>query len=148
MHADISLAERASLSDAVRLLAAQLAEHAITLDDDAITRGVAGLLEDPRRGCILLARAAGQPVGLACLSFIWTLEHGGFSVWLDELYVVPHLRSQGLGQKLVHAVIAHARSLGAAAIDLEVDEDHARAAHLYAREGFTPHRRARWVRPL
>jgi ribosomal protein S18 acetylase RimI-like enzyme len=49
---------------------------------------------------------------------------------------------------MLAAVIDGARAAGCAAIDLEVDRDHARAAHLYARSGFTSLPRARWVRLL
>jgi ribosomal protein S18 acetylase RimI-like enzyme len=41
-----------------------------------------------------------------------------------------------------------ARELGCAAMDLEVDSEHARAAHLYGRDGFEKLHRERWVRRL
>ncbi|HLK36072.1 MAG TPA: GNAT family N-acetyltransferase, partial [Polyangiaceae bacterium] len=88
------------------------------------------------------------PVGLAYLAYTWTLEHGGQSAWLDELYVVPGERSRGVGTALLRAALDHAARRGCRAVDLEVEAAHARAARLYAREGFRPHHRARWYRRL
>jgi ribosomal protein S18 acetylase RimI-like enzyme len=135
------------LADVAQLLTAQFQEHAITLDSSALNNAVRGAIEDPARGAFLVAREP-SPVGVAYLAFTWTLEHGGRSAWLEELYVVPAMRSRGVGSRLLREAMAHARAAGAVAIDLEVDEDHARAAHLYAREGFHPHRRARWFARL
>src|SRR5512147_2640946 len=135
------------VTDVARLLAAQFQEHAISLDSGALETAIRGAIEDPARGTFLLARDAG-PVGVAYLAFTWTLEHGGRSAWLEELYVVPAMRSRGIGTRLLREVMAHARATGAAAIDLEVDADHGRAAHLCGREGFLPHRRARWFARL
>jgi GNAT superfamily N-acetyltransferase len=112
-------------------------------------KAVRGMLEDPRRGTLFLARQEAQrAVGMACLSYTWTLELGGLSAWLDELYVEPTLRGAGVGRALLTAAIAHARSVGAAAVDLEVVEGHERAARLYEREGFERRFRTRWALTL
>jgi ribosomal protein S18 acetylase RimI-like enzyme len=129
------------------LLAAQFAEHAIDLGGEALRAAIAGVLEVPSRGTFLLARAE-APIGLAYLGYTWTLEHGGKTAWLEELYVVPEARDRGVGTRLLRAAIDRARADGCAAMDLEIEADHARAAHLYAREGFRAHARARWMRPL
>jgi GNAT superfamily N-acetyltransferase len=103
------------------------------------------MLGEPRLGFILLARE-GAAVGVAWVSTTWSLEHGGLTAWLEELYVVPERRSSGIGRALLLDVIERTRKLGCAAIDLEVDVEHARAEHLYQREGFSRLPRARWVR--
>lgn len=148
MTPSISLATHTDLAPIVRLLGAQLAEHDIPATTEGLEKAVGGMLEDPRRGDILLARDGARTVGLAVLSYTWTLEHGGLSAWLDELYVEPELRSNGIGRALLLRAIDHARAQGAAAIDLEVVEGHERAANLYVREGFQRRHRARWMRPL
>src|SRR5258708_29578193 len=98
----------------------------------------------PEHGALLLALDSGVPVGLAALSYTWTLEHGGLVAWLDELYVVPERRGQGLGTALLVAARKVATDAGCAAIELEVDATHRRAENLYHRAGFEPLRRARW----
>jgi GNAT superfamily N-acetyltransferase len=128
----------------VALLARQLAEHDIPLAPGVLESAVRAILEDATKGTILLARRFEKSVGVACLARTFTLEHGGYVWWLDELYVVPELRSQGIGKALLDRAIALAREAGVAAIELEVETDHARAARLYEREGFRPLARARW----
>ena len=68
--------------------------------------------------------------------------------WLEELYVVPEHRDRGAGTALLHAVKGMCRSLGCAAIDLEIEEAQDRVRSLYQREGFEAHTRTRWVRKL
>jgi GNAT superfamily N-acetyltransferase len=87
-------------------------------------------------------------VGVAYVSFQWSLEHGGKAAWLEELYVLPDLRGGGLGTALLQAALDQAREEECAAVDLEVDGDHRRAETLYRRHGFEPLERARWVRRL
>jgi GNAT superfamily N-acetyltransferase len=106
------------------------------------------LIEDHKLGRILTARLGGELVGVAVISFLWTLEHGGPAAWLDEVYVEPSRRGGGIGRKLVEAAMQVARDSGCIALDLEVDAGHEAAERLYERMGFRRHRRVRWVRML
>ena len=136
-------------STVVDLLERQLAEHEIPISTKALVAAIDGVLEDQRRGIFLLAKhASEEAVGVAYVSFTWSLEHGGKSAWLEELYVLPEWRSRGIGGAMLAAVLDAARVRGCAAVDLEVESTHARAANLYARSGFTRHARTRWVRRL
>jgi GNAT superfamily N-acetyltransferase len=132
----------------MNLLRAQLYEHAIEIQTPELAAAIAGVLERPARGTLWLATLQEIPIGVAYLSFTWTLEHGGKTAWLEELYVVPTHRGKGIGRALHTAVCDHAAAQGCAAVDLEVDAAHQRAAHLYAREGFHRLDRTRWVRVL
>lgn len=144
----IELAGAADRDDLLELLARQFAELEIPLPAPKLASGVEGALADRRRGSFLLGREAGTPIGVAYLNFQWSLEHGGPSAWLEELFVVPERRGTGIGGRLLAAACAHARERGCAAVDLEVEEAHPRAARLYEREGFLRHRRDRWVKRL
>ena len=132
----------------VQLLAAQLAEHRIDTANTAIIAAVDGIMTDGRRGFLLVAKDASAVVGVAYVSFTWTVEHGGKSCWLEELYVVPDRRERGIGATLLASVLERAKADGCAAVDLEVDREHDRAINLYSRHGFRSLSRARWVRFL
>ena len=144
--ATIGTAEAAEAGAVARLLTRQLAEHDLPADADRVTRAVDGILADDRVGFLLVARRGDEVVGVSYVAMIWSLEHGGPSSWLEELYVLPAWRGQGVGASLLRASLAQARERGCLMMDLEVTEDHARAAHLYAREGFVALPRGRWVR--
>jgi GNAT superfamily N-acetyltransferase len=146
-----ALIRRAGLEHAAgicRLLGVQLAEHHIDISSDALASSVAGVLDVPTRGFFLVAIRDGVCVGVAYVSFIWALEHGGQAGWLEELYVVPEHRTGGIGTQLLEAVIAAALAAGCAALDLEIDSDHERVRSLYARHGFTALPRSRVVKKL
>ena len=132
----------------IDLLIAQLSEHAIDTPRAAVCRAIDGMLANDSRGFVLIARRGPRVAGVAYVAFTWTLEHGGKSAWLEEFYVVPAQRNQGIGAALLSVALQRARAAGCAAVDLEVDRAHARAAHLYTRAGFTPLTRERWVRSL
>ena len=149
MH--ITVASRADHAALQSLLAAQLAEHDLPHTPERLAPAIDGVLADERRGLFLVARLdehGEQIVGVAYMSFIWSIEHGGQAAWLDELYVLPAHRNGGVGRALVEAVLERAVGHGCVAVDLEVDTSHARAARLYQRLGFSPHQRARWWRSL
>jgi GNAT superfamily N-acetyltransferase len=102
---------------------------------------------DANLGAVLLA-CDPEPVGIAVLSYTWTLEHGGPVAWLDELFVLPERRNRGVGLALLKRALEVASRAGRRAIDLEVDEQHARAEHMYEREGFRKLLRNRWSKTL
>jgi GNAT superfamily N-acetyltransferase len=144
----ISPAQGQDLADVIDLLVAQMAEHDIDIPRAGVEAAVRGMLGDPRRGTILVHRDEGRVTGLAFVSFTWSLEHGGLTSWLEELYVLPALRERGIGTQLLAAAMDAARAAGCAAVDLEVDVEHRRAARLYERHGFRALPRSRWVRKL
>jgi len=146
--AEIRQATPADREPLLRLLLAQLGEHDIDTPAVAIGTAVDGILRDPNRGRLLVATVGGTPVGVAALSFMWPIEHGGRSAWLEELYVEPPHRGHGIGRALLRAACDLAAACGAVAVDLEIDAGHQRAARLYEAEGFRPLPRARWVRRL
>lgn len=146
------LIERASLSDQgslFELVQKQFVEHEIEYSHEVLLAAIEGILKDKSLGLFLTAREAqGLLVGFAAISFAWTLEHGGKSAWLDELYVLPEYREKGLGSLLMDRVFSEAKKEGCLVIDLEVEEDHRRAERLYRRQGFEKLERSRWVRYL
>jgi GNAT superfamily N-acetyltransferase len=133
-------------ADICRLLARQLAEHHVDISAHLLAHAIDGVLDVPARGFFLVARRTGECIGVAFVSFIWTLEHGGHSAWLEELYVDPGHRAGGVGTQLLQATIAAAEAAGCAALDLEIDQDHERVRPLYERHGFKALPRSRVVR--
>jgi len=148
MAAAIRKATAGDAAELQRLLSVQLAEHHIHIDGQRLAAAIQGVLADPARGFFLVAGEAGRCTGVAYVSFIWALEHGGRAAWLEELYVEPPQRQGGLGTRLLEAVLAECRAEGCAALDLEIDADHERVWSLYQRHGFKPLPRRRIVRTL
>lgn len=90
-----------------------------------------------REGEMTVLLAGDGPDGLALLRFrpsVWTEQQ---EVYLQELYVVPHLRGRGIGQALMEATIATCRTRDAAWIELNTGESDVAARALYRKLGFT-----------
>ena len=65
---------------------------------------------------------------------IWTGEPDAY---LQELYVAPERRGEGLGRELLEAAMELARASGATHIDLGTSEGDVAARGLYESSGFT-----------
>ena len=143
--------EKANLEDQdmlIDLLVHQFEEHAMEGSQQGLAWAIAQVVRNENYGFFLLAKTADLALGVANVAFSWTLEHGGKSAWLDELYVLPEHRGRGIGTALLKEAIAEARRSDCAAVDLEVDQNHRRAEDLYQREGFEPLFRSRWVKKI
>lgn len=77
------------------------------------------------------------PLGLALLRFRPSLWADGGEAHLQELYVVPARRGEGLGRALLEATMDAAREAGATGIDLNTGETDTAARALYESAGFT-----------
>ncbi len=90
-----------------------------------------------REGEMTVLLAGDGPNGLALLRFrpsVWTEQQ---EAYLQELYVVPDLRGQGIGEALMKEVLATCRAHDAAWIELNTGETDVAARGLYRKLGFT-----------
>jgi ribosomal protein S18 acetylase RimI-like enzyme len=118
-----------------RLLHAFNAEFEETTPSaDMIAERAAPLIES---GEVTVLFAGDGPAGFAELRFRPSLYTGALDAYLEELYVVPERRGQGIGRALLEAAMKHARERGAARIDLGTSEDDVAARALYESAGFT-----------
>jgi ribosomal protein S18 acetylase RimI-like enzyme len=83
--------------------------------------------------------AGDGPDGFAQLRYRpWVYSAGpNAHSYLEELYVVPSLRGQGIGRALLEAAMRAARSEGATHMELGTSEDDTAARALYESLGFT-----------
>jgi GNAT superfamily N-acetyltransferase len=145
---NIQLIDSYTLGAAIDLLESQMREHDIVISRADLQAATQKLMSDRRYGFMLVATSDEGPIGVAYASSILSLEHGGISGWLEELYVLPKWRGQGIGSRLIAEVVALAKEAGWRALDLEVEASHQRAISLYARHQFQPRSRSRFYRVL
>ncbi len=132
----------------VVLFEMQLREQGIQSSPDLLRAALAVLRAEPAHGFVLSATCDSVTVGVAYAARILSLEHGGWSGWLEEIYVLPEWRGRGVGSRLLAAIINGATERGWAALELEVDLNHERVIPLYTRHAFAPVNRTRFVRRL
>lgn len=88
-------------------------------------------------GTIVVLLAGEGPEGLSQFRFLRTIWSEGLDVYLEELYVVPARRGEGIGRALLEATMETAREGGATRIDLNTGETDAAARALYESAGFS-----------
>lgn len=87
-------------------------------------------------GEITVVLAGTDAVGLAVLRFRPALWKDALDCYLEELYVVPDRRGQGIGRALMEAALECARARGAGYMHLGTGEDDTAARALYESLGF------------
>jgi len=115
------------------------AESGYQLDSQWATTSFVALLSEPDWGCIWLAHSGGQPIGHLVLSVRYTMEHGGLSGYVDDLFVRPSFRRKGVAHALLHALFEDCHARGCRSVQVEVDSANAAALGLYAKFGLIPH---------
>ena len=83
-----------------------------------------------------VAEIHGSPIGMASCHVQWLLHHAAPVAEIQEMYVDPTLRSQGIGQHLVEAIRQFARSRGANQIEVTSNLARLDTHRFYQREGF------------
>ncbi|GAB3172228.1 GNAT family N-acetyltransferase [Telluribacter humicola] len=84
----------------------------------------------------LVAEWDGVVVGMASCHVQPLLHHAALVGEIQEMYVDPALRSQGIGQKLVDALVDFARSRGAVHLEVTSNQLRQDTHRFYEREGF------------
>jgi GNAT superfamily N-acetyltransferase len=101
---------------------------------DVLAARLRGLLA----GDETIAIIAGTPaVAVALVTLRPNVWYAGQVALLDELYVVPRLRGQGIGSALVDLLVSMARGRGVELIEINVDEADVDAQRFYERHGFS-----------
>jgi ribosomal protein S18 acetylase RimI-like enzyme len=90
-----------------------------------------------REGSMTVLLSGEPPVGLAMLRLRPSPWTDGEEAYLQELYVAPERRGEGLGRALMEATIEVAREAGAQSIDLNTGETDLGARALYEKLGFS-----------
>jgi ribosomal protein S18 acetylase RimI-like enzyme len=101
---------------------------------EAMGKRIAELLKS---GEVTVLIGGDGPDGLALLRFRPSLWSESLDCYLEELYVVPPRRGEGLGQALMEAAMETARSMGAGYMDLGTAETDTAARGLYEKLGFS-----------
>lgn len=129
---------RATVEDAehvARLL------HDFNSEYEEWTPGVEALAEHAESllegGEITVLFAGEGPDGFCLLRFHRSIYNGRPDAYIQELYVVPGRRGEGLGRALLDAALDAAREAGAPHVELTTGEDDTEALSLYESSGFT-----------
>lgn len=79
----------------------------------------------------------GNNVGYCVTMKTYSVEAGGITIWIDELFVLEEYRSKGLGRELFKYIEENGDKK-LRRIRLEVEFENGRAISLYKKMGFEP----------
>lgn len=79
----------------------------------------------------------GNNVGYCVTMKTYSVEAGGITIWIDELFVLEEYRSKGLGRELFEYIEENGDKK-LRRIRLEVELENGRAISLYKKMGFEP----------
>ena len=109
---------------------------------EAAARGaVREFIGDPALGRLWLIELGTEPVGYLVLTLGYSLEYHGRDAFIDEFFIAPSYRHQGIGSRAMQMLEAACRELGVHALHLEVERQNLAAQGLYCRFGFENHDR-------
>jgi ribosomal protein S18 acetylase RimI-like enzyme len=124
------------LAALVELMQEFYGEAGFPLSPDRARAAFLPLLAPGQLGQVWLAEYDGQVAGHLVLTFCYSMEYGGRSAFVDDLFVRPALRNRGVGR----ALVAHARKVceefGVRAMHLEVARANGPAQAIYRAVGF------------
>lgn len=109
------------------------------LEDAVLRRGLALVLEDPAKGCYLLAEREGVPVGCAMWTREWSDWRGAWFWWFQSVFVAEAARRTGVFRALYEAVLERAREEGdVCGVRLYVETENEGAQATYEALGMQP----------
>jgi GNAT superfamily N-acetyltransferase len=114
------------------------AESGYRLDRSRAAAAFESLFQDPRLGLVWLVDLPDGVAGYLVLTTCYSMEYGGCCGWVDDLFIAPARRNQGLAGQLLDAARRQADAMGLRALHVEAAADNAPAQRAYGRAGFVP----------
>jgi GNAT superfamily N-acetyltransferase len=142
MSTSVRLADRDDLLTLVALMREFYAEAGFELDAGAAASAFGTLLDQPQLGRIWLADSDGATCGYLVLTIGYSMEFGGLRGYVDDFFVRPAARGNGVGTAILDAVRLNSTKAGIRALIVETGLQGHPARNLYMRAGFRDSGRA------
>ncbi|MEN9220961.1 MAG: GNAT family N-acetyltransferase [Thermostichus sp. BF3_bins_97] len=124
-------ATKADIAALVDLMQEFYEESSLALDREWAAASFHRLLSSPEQGKIWIALADQLPIGHAVLSLRFTMEHGGLSGYIDDLFVKAAFRRRGCGRLLLSQLRQYCKRIGCKTLQVEVGTTNSEALALY-----------------
>jgi GNAT superfamily N-acetyltransferase len=112
------------------------AESGFVLDEERAAAGFEALLADARLGRVWLIGPDAPAAGYIVLTFAFAMEYGGMAATVDDFFIRPEARGEGLGKAALAEVRRVCSGLGMRALRVEVGVDNTAARAAYRSAGF------------
>ena len=112
------------------------AEAGYSLNPDRARAAFLPLLAPGELGQMWMADFEGELAGHLVFTFSYSMEYGGRTAFIEDLFVRPALRNRGVGRALVGRARAICEELGVRAMYLEVARTNGPAQTIIGAVGF------------
>lgn len=120
----------------VKLMSEFYDEAGTPLEAARAAEAFATLLADARLGKAFLIQAQNEEVGYVVITFSYSMEFGGRTAFVDDLFIREQFRGRGLGTAALNKVREYCAEQSVRALHLETGRDNVAAHALYRRAGF------------
>ncbi|WP_234733451.1 GNAT family N-acetyltransferase [Tellurirhabdus bombi] len=138
----IRLATAADTDKLLQLMDAFCRHFDYPFDEFTRHKLIVQLLETPSLGTLWLVEPKGEAVGYVVLTNSFTLEFGGVTAFVDELFIEAAWRGAGLGHQVLLILQQEARQMGFMGLHLVTEKYNTRAKQLYESLGFVDSERS------
>lgn len=116
-------------------------EEQLPFDKTVDCEIIANFLADKKLGQLWLIQLKDEVIGYILVTFGYSLEFQGRDAFIDEFYLRPSYRRQGIGTKTLAFAEDACRILDIQALHLEADFNNLDAQRLYDKNGYQRHER-------
>ena len=124
------------LTQLIDLVAAYRHEEQEPFDRRRVAETLTRLIESDSLGRAWLIKLDEETIGYLLLCFGYSLEFLGRDAFIDELFIIPERRGQGLGKIILRQALQEATALDVKMLHLEVEHGNTPAERLYRSAGF------------
>ena len=105
-------------------------------DAERVATQLNRLLSEPRLGTCWIAIVDGTAVGYLLAAYVFSLEHLGLTAEIDEFFVLPSLRTQGIGARLLGVAEAEFARIGCTNVSLQLARGNDLARAFYRHHAY------------
>lgn len=113
-----------------------------------IEEGVKSLLRNESLATPYFIKMGEERVGYVILTKYHSVEKGGVTIYIDELYVEDRFRKKGIGGKVMEEIMRLARTLGAKTLWAQTETYNKAAQSFFKGHGFKQNPYLNFERPL
>jgi len=113
-----------------------------------IEEGVKSLLRNETLATPYFIKMGEERVGYVILTRYHSVEKGGLTIYIDELYVEDRYRKKGIGGKVMSEIMQLARTLGAKTLWVQTEPYNKAAQSFFTGHGFRQNPYVNFERPL
>ena len=105
-------------------------------DEEGVDEIFMGFIQSEARGYVMLAESNENICGLCTVSTVMALRTKGVYGIIQEMYVLPGLRGQGIGEKLLETALEYAQTAGFSMVEVGTPPEGRRQGSFYKGGGF------------